>query len=247
MVANMLASALMLALAVPAAHADEASPDLDGSGALSVQEIVHHWLSADDAEARADAAHREQTMEIAAGAVQNFDRNGDGELDAEEYNRFMENLRDDREADEEEPQRGGGGGGGGGGSGHEHREEASDYSWGKSNKKKDCGANNCYALLNLPNPMLLEEGDEPATERQIKKAYRKLSIKWHPDKCHDDEAGRKSRGSDLDCEATFKILANANEILSDPHRRAAYDVDMRRSFMPQMSIPLIIACTLLAA
>lgn len=60
MVANMLASALMLALAVPAAHADEASPDLDGSGALSVQEIVHHWLSADDVEARADAAHRSQ-------------------------------------------------------------------------------------------------------------------------------------------------------------------------------------------
>jgi hypothetical protein len=43
--------------------------------------------------------------------------------------------------------------------------------------------------------------------------FPELSIKWHPDKCKDDEAGRASRGSDLDCEATFKILASANEIL----------------------------------
>jgi hypothetical protein len=247
---NAVASALALALlAAPAAHADEvgASPDLDGSGALSVQEIVHHWLSGDTDEARADDEHRKYTMEMAAGAVKNFDRDGDGELDAEEYNRFMDKLREDREASEEAGPQHGGGGGGGGGGGREYKEEAHEYSWGKSNKATDCGANNCYVLLNLPNPMLLEEGEEPATDRQIKKAYRKLSIKWHPDKCHDDEAGRKSRSSDLDCEATFKILANANEILSDPHRRAAYDIDMRRSYMPPMSMPLIFACTMIIA
>ena len=163
------------------------------------------------------------------------------------WERTVDKLRADRGAEDAEQPRRDSGGGGGGHQQDSFREEADSYAWGKSNKAKDCGPNNCYVLLNLPNPMLLQEGEEIATERQIKKAYRKLSIKWHPDKCKDDEAGRKSRGSDLDCEATFKILANANEILSDPARRAAYDVDMRRSFMPQMSIPLIILCTLIVA
>nr|XP_020463370.1 dnaJ homolog subfamily B member 6-like [Monopterus albus] len=53
-----------------------------------------------------------------------------------------------------------------------------------------------------------------ATQDDIKKAYRKLALKWHPDKNLDnkEEAERK-----------FKELAEAYEVLSDKSRRDAYD------------------------
>ena len=44
---------------------------------------------------------------------------------------------------------------------------------------------------------------ESATIPEIKKAFRKLSIKYHPDKCED-----KAK-----CEEKFKQINNANEIL----------------------------------
>jgi len=47
----------------------------------------------------------------------------------------------------------------------------------------------------------------------IKKAYRVLAVKYHPD---------KNPGSDL-CEAQFKELNEAYSVLSDTRRRAAYD------------------------
>lgn len=49
---------------------------------------------------------------------------------------------------------------------------------------------------------------------QIKKAFRKLSLKYHPDKNKgDEEAARK-----------FHDVNDANEVLSDPDRRAIYDL-----------------------
>jgi molecular chaperone DnaJ len=52
-----------------------------------------------------------------------------------------------------------------------------------------------------------------ASEQQIKKAFRALAMELHPDvNAHDPEA-----------EAKFKEAAEANEILSDPERRATYD------------------------
>ncbi|RZL45657.1 MAG: molecular chaperone DnaJ [Variovorax sp.] len=54
-----------------------------------------------------------------------------------------------------------------------------------------------------------------ASEEEIKKAYRKLAMKHHPD--------RNSGDSAKDSEAKFKEVKEAYEMLSDGQKRAAYD------------------------
>jgi len=54
-----------------------------------------------------------------------------------------------------------------------------------------------------------------ASDEDIKKAYRKLAMKHHPDRNQGDGA-KKS-------EERFKEAKEAYEMLSDPHKRAAYD------------------------
>ena len=60
-----------------------------------------------------------------------------------------------------------------------------------------------YALLGVTRE---------ATEADIKKAYRKLAMEYHPDRNPAPEA-----------EARFKEITEAYEVLRDPQRRAAYD------------------------
>ena len=61
-----------------------------------------------------------------------------------------------------------------------------------------------YKVLDVPRS---------ATEAEIKKAYRRLAMKFHPDR----------NPNDRDAEESFKEAKEASEVLTDPHKRAAYD------------------------
>ena len=55
--------------------------------------------------------------------------------------------------------------------------------------------------------------DRNASEADLKKAYRRLAMKYHPDRNPDDS----------EAEAKFKEAKEAHEVLSDARKRAAYD------------------------
>ena len=55
--------------------------------------------------------------------------------------------------------------------------------------------------------------DKGASEDEIKKAYRKLALKHHPDRNPDDKVA----------EDTFKECAEAYEVLGDGEKRKVYD------------------------
>jgi molecular chaperone DnaJ len=57
------------------------------------------------------------------------------------------------------------------------------------------------------------EVERTAGEGELKSAFRKLAMKWHPDR----------NPGDRNCETRFKEINEAYEVLKDPDKRAAYD------------------------
>ena len=69
----------------------------------------------------------------------------------------------------------------------------------------DVNSDDFYKVLGVPRT---------ATEKEIKKAYRKLAIRYHPDKNKDDPKAAAE---------VFKKVSEAYDTLSDKQKRAGYD------------------------
>ncbi|PAV63106.1 hypothetical protein WR25_17345 [Diploscapter pachys] len=83
-----------------------------------------------------------------------------------------------------------------------------------------------YELLNI---------EQSATQAQVKKAYYKVSMKWHPDRADDAEAKTAHT-------VKFQIVSRAYTILSDKAKRKAYDetgsVDEENALLDEDAINL---------
>lgn len=73
-----------------------------------------------------------------------------------------------------------------------------------------------YKILNI---------DKTASAAEIKKAYRKLAIKYHPDKTKGDKAS----------EDKFKKISEAYAVLSDPEKKQQYDTYGSADFQNRFS------------
>ena len=91
------------------------------------------------------------------------------------------------------------------GENHEQKNEAQQKLQQAQVALKQSKEKNYYKILNLPRS---------ATKKEIKKSYRELALKWHPDKNAEnkDEAEKK-----------FQDISEAYEVLSDDELKGKYD------------------------
>ena len=76
---------------------------------------------------------------------------------------------------------------------------------------------NYYEMLGIPA--------RGFTQSELKKAFRKASVKYHPDK-----------NPDQDTTDMFLEITNANNIIEDPSSRFAYDVYLQTNFEQEEKI-----------
>jgi DnaJ homolog subfamily C member 7 len=69
---------------------------------------------------------------------------------------------------------------------------------------------------------------ELSSEKEIRVAYKKAALKWHPDRHSSADANKK-----LEVEKKFKEISDAHELLLDPQRRALYDQGFDREEIEQ--------------
>lgn len=72
------------------------------------------------------------------------------------------------------------------------------------------GINDYYNILKV---------NRDATEEEVKKSYKKLAMKWHPDKNNHQFPLKKQ-----EFEAKFMQISEAYGVLSDPKKRQIYDL-----------------------
>ena len=60
--------------------------------------------------------------------------------------------------------------------------------------------------------------EKNASDADLKKAYRKLALKWHPDRNQGSEEQKQK------ADKMFKNINEAYSILSDPEKRKRYDL-----------------------
>lgn len=65
--------------------------------------------------------------------------------------------------------------------------------------------------------------DRNASQEEIKKAYRKQALEWHPDRHKEDKEVAEKK---------FKEINEAYQVLSDPQKRSAYDQFGHDAFSP---------------
>merc|ERR1711936_916875 len=73
--------------------------------------------------------------------------------------------------------------------------------------QKQAGKRDYYKILGVKRS---------STKKEIKKAYKKLALEWHPDKFTDEEEKKAA-------EKKFMDIAAAKEVLTDDEKRAKYD------------------------
>jgi len=78
------------------------------------------------------------------------------------------------------------------------------------------GARRTFASTNETDPYKILGVDRNASQEDIKKAYKKQAMEWHPD--------RQPPEKREEAQKRFSQVANAYETLSDPNKRQMYDM-----------------------